>query len=215
MHVRQLNARRDALQNRAFSSLRFFDEVTDLTVGLAPDHQWVGGSIVAANGVEGLRSLPCEELFTALDGRTARGRVRFSRPIALGGAIVRDLYAEFENGAVTMIKADSGAEFFDRLLGDADGRRLGEVGLVPASSPVTRAGVPFWNPLLDRNGASHLAFGRAPAACYRAGHAPRMSDSSHSSIHIDCMLGHERMHVDGLTHGGEIVPIMRNGEFVT
>jgi aminopeptidase len=214
IHVRQLNSRRDWLQDLGLASLRFFDGRTDLTVGLAPDHQWRGGSVAAATGVETVQSLPCEEVFTALDGRTANGRVIVRRPVSLGGTVVRNLYAEFQHGAATTIRADSGAEFFERLIGSGNGRRLGEVGLVGASSLVGRSGVNFWNPLLDRNAASHVAFGDAPAACRQSGRSAGGGGTHELSVHIDCILGHDQMHVDGTARTGDIVPLMRNGEFV-
>ena len=38
--------------------------------------------------------------------------------------------------------------------------RIGEVALVPASSPINRSGVLFYNTLFDENAACHIAFGR-------------------------------------------------------
>jgi aminopeptidase len=203
MHLRTLNARRDALQRRRFRSIRFFDGRTDLTVGLTEDHRWVGGSAVAANGIEGTRNIPTEEVFTALDGRLATGRVFFSRPLALGGTIVQNLYAEFENGTVAALKADRGLAVFERLIAHDEGsRRLGQVGLVPSSSRIARTGILFWNALFDRNAASHVAFGM------------KEDVARESSIHIDCMVGHDSMQVDGIAWGGAAMPIMRQGEFV-
>jgi aminopeptidase len=212
LHVRTLNARRDGLQAARFAALRLFDGRTDLTVGLAPDHQWIGGSVTTANGIESIESLPSEQVRTALDGSTASGRVFFSRPLALGGTLVRNLSAEFQDGVVTRVSADRGAGFFERLIASDDGRRLGEVGLVSASSLVARSAVLFWNPLLDTNAASHLAFGPAPASCRRGPEPSR--DSPSAAIHIDCMFGHEAMQVDGIRQSGDAVPVMRNGEFV-
>lgn len=217
IHLRTLNARRDALQDRRFTSLRFFDGRTDLTVGLAQDHRWIGGSVAAANGIEATRNIPTEEVFTALDGRLATGRVFFSRPLVLGGTIVQNLYAEFENGTVSVVKADRGLDVFERLIASDEGSsRLGQVGLVPSSSRIARTGILFWNALLDRNAASHVAFGQGPAGCVSACASSQTQDggANESSMHIDCMLGHDSMQVDGITRAGDAVPIMRKGEFV-
>jgi len=211
VHIRALDARRAALQRSAFAALRCIDGVTDLTIGLASDHRWIGGSVAAANGVEGLQSLPCEEVFTALDSRSAHGRVLFTRPLALGGAMVQNLYAEFHDGALTTVTADSGLDVFEALIGEGEGRRLGEVGLVPASSCVARTGVAFCNPLLDRNAVSHLAFGPSTPAARPADAA---DDSAANAIHIDCPFGTTALRVDGITHSGETIAIVRDGEFV-
>jgi aminopeptidase len=207
-----LNARRDALQSRGFRYLRFFDGRTDLRLELAEGHRWTGGSVVANNGVEGIRSIPSEEVFTALRGNGTVGRVFFSRPLALGGVLVEDLYAEFKHGSVTTLRASRGLETFERLIaGDEGARRLGEVGLVPAHSRLASAGLLFWNPLLDRNAASHVAFGQSPSsALQRLEH----SVANESAMHIDCMLGHPSMQVDGITPTGSAIPVMREGAFV-
>ena len=38
-------------------------------------------------------------------------------------------------------------------------RHIGEVALVPASSPINRSGKLFYNTLFDENAACHIAFG--------------------------------------------------------
>jgi aminopeptidase len=211
-HLKKLNARRGALQRRSFKSLRFFDGKTDLTVDLAQDHRWEGGTAVAANGVHGVHNIPTEEVFTALGGNGAQGQVFFSRPIALGGTMVENLYAQFDRGILTRLTADRGAEAFERLIGDHNGSRwLVEVGLVPGSSRLARAGISYWNPLLDRNAVSHVAFGKNSAA---GPHQTTPQDPDESAIRIDCMLGHASMNVDGIAPGGEASPLMRFGEFV-
>jgi aminopeptidase len=214
-HLRDMNARRAALQRNDFRSLRFFDATTDLRVDLVDGHQWVGGT-VAVNRIETVPSVPSEEIFTALRGDGAHGHVLFSRPLALGGTVVGNLYAEFNHGALTTMKADRGLEAFAQLIaGDAGARRLGEVGLVPASSRVARTGISFWNPLFDRNAASHVAFGQSPAAGVGGSASPQDgSGANQSAMHIDCALGHPTMQVDGVTRSGDVVPVMRDGAFV-
>lgn len=214
-HLRMIDARRTALQRHDFRSLRFFDADTDLRVDLADGHQWVGGTVVVG-GIETVQSLPTEEIFTALRGDGAHGRVRFSRPLAPGGTIVEGLYAEFDHGTLRKVTADRGLEGFEQLIaGDAGARRLGEVGLVPASSRIARTGINFWNPLFDRNAASHVAFGQSPAAgISRSASAQDSSGANQSAMHFDCALGHATMQVDGITRSGDVVPVMRDGAFV-
>jgi aminopeptidase len=215
-HLRALDARREGLQRRDFRSLRFFDGTTDLRVDLADGHRWLGGTVVAANGVAGVQSIPTEEVFTALRGDAAHGHVLFSRPLALGGAVVENLYAVFDHGALMTTTADRGLEAFQQLIAaDGGAGKLGEVGLVPASSRVARTGISFRNPLFDRNAASHVAFGQSPVAGVdRRVSSTDLGGANDSAMHIDCALGHAAMHVDGVTRSGDVVPVMRDGAFV-
>jgi aminopeptidase len=214
-HLGTINVRRATLQRHDFRSLRFFDATTDLRVDLADSHQWVGGTALV-HGIATVQSVPTEEIFTALRGDGAHGRVLFSRPLALGGTVVEHLYAEFDRGLLTTVRADRGLEAFEQLIaGDAGARRLGEVGLVPASARIARTGLSFWNPLFDRHAASHVAFGQSPlAGAGRPGSANEGGGANQSAMHIDCALGHAAMQVDGVTRSGDVVPVMRDGAFV-
>ena len=52
---------------------------------------------------------------------------------------------------------------------DEGARRLGEVALVPHSSPISKSGLLFFNTLFDENAASHIALGQAYSNCFRNG----------------------------------------------
>ena len=70
---------------------------------------------------------------------------------------------------------------FDRDVTALILRRIGEIALVPASSPINRRGILFYNTLFDENAACHIAFGKGypgtvkggTTACMRAGWARR------------------------------------------
>lgn len=216
-HNHALNARRESLQMRNFTALRFFDGRTDLMIGLVDGHRWVGGTVVAANGVEGTCNIPTEEVFTCPHNARTEGRVYFSRPLALGGTLVKNLAVEFREGRVTSASADAGLDTFEALINsDERASRLGEVGLVPSSSRISRSGLLFYNALFDENAASHLAFGQSYAACINpgAGDPSDHDGANQSPLHIDCMLGHSSMNVDGVSPDGRATPVMRSGEFV-
>ena len=218
-HNRILDTRRNFLQHRKFVALHFYDGRTDIRVGLADGHRWVGGTVVAGNGVEGICNIPTEEIFTCPHKDRTNGRVFFSKPLALAGTLVDNLCVEFRDGTVVSVKAGKGQEIFEKLIScDAGARRLGEVGLVPNSSPISRSGILFYNALLDENAASHLAFGQSYAAClaaeFQSANTPEEAGANQSSIHIDCMLGNGSMSVDGISGTGRAEPVMRGGEFV-
>ena len=214
-HILRLDARRAALQSLDLDALHFLGGGTDLMVGLAHGHQWVGGRSRAANGALPICNFPTEELFTCPHRDRVDGRLVASRPLAIGGVIVDGLSVTFRDGATERIEARDGQAMLDGLLfGSPGGRQLGEVGLVPNSSVVASRNVLFYNTLLDENAASHVAFGQSYSACIAPGMELEAAGANLSSIHIDCMIGSAEVDVDGITRTSVRVPIMRAGEFV-
>lgn len=215
-HVAALQARRDVLQDRHFAALHFRGPGTDLTVGLADGHRWMCVGDVRPDGSRPVVNLPSEEVFTAPHRDRVDGVVSATRPLNLGGVRVEGLRVRFENGRAVEARADAGEEVVRRLLaGDEGAARLGEVALVPHSSPLSRTGLLFHNVLLDENAASHLAFGLAigptvhpdPARFDAAG-------GNRSAVHVDWMIGSGEVDVDGVAHDGRREAVMRAGEWV-
>jgi aminopeptidase len=68
--------------------------------------------------------------------------------------------------------------------------------------------------LFDENAASHVAFGNSYDACLEGGGPGAERGANQSTIHIDCMVGHPSMNVDGITASGYAEPVMLDGEFV-
>ena len=105
------------------------------------------------------------------------------------------------------------------MLNTDDGaRRLGEVALVPHSSPISASGLLFFNTLFDENAASHIALGQCYSKCFVNG--DRLSPEevaarggNKSLIHIDWMIGSGEIDVDGVNADGSTVPVMRRGEW--
>ena len=102
---------------------------------------------------------------------------------------------------------------------DEGARRLGEVALVPASSPISTSSVLFLNTLFDENAASHIALGQAYRKCFVDGDTLSEADftsrgGNSSLIHVDWMVGSAQVDVDGLDVDGTAQPVMRAGEWV-
>jgi aminopeptidase len=102
---------------------------------------------------------------------------------------------------------------------DEGARRLGEVALVPYSSPISQSGLLFYNTLFDENAASHIALGQAYAKCFRNGTSMSEKDlaargANRSLIHIDWMIGSNMVDVNGVKADGKSEPVMRAGEWV-
>ncbi len=219
-HNAALMGRRRMLNERRFAALHFRGPGTDLTVGLADQHAWMGGRSTALNGVAGNPNIPTEEVFTTPHAAKTEGHVTATKPLSYQGTLIRDISVRFEGGAVVEAAAGSGQEVLQRMLeSDAGARRLGEVALVPASSPISRSGLLFLNTLFDENAASHIALGQAYRKCFtdgdtldEAGFTARGGNSS--LIHVDWMIGSPEVDVDGVDADGAAHPLMRKGEWV-
>jgi aminopeptidase len=134
--------------------------------------------------------------------------------------LLEGIRVRFEQGQVVEAHADQGQEILQHLLDTDEGaRRLGEVALVPHSSPISSSGLLFYETLYDENAASHIALGASYDECLQGGHdltleQKRAAGANDSLIHIDWMIGSEYMDVDGITPTGLAEPLMRKGEWV-
>ena len=219
-HNRALATRTAMLNERRYAALRFRGPGTDLTVGLADDHEWQGGATTAKNGVLCNANIPTEEVFTTPHRDRVDGVVRSTKPLSYQGSLIKDIAVRFENGAIVEATASSGAEVLAKVIATDEGaRRLGEVALVPYSSPISKSGLLFFNTLFDENAASHIALGQAYSKCIRGGGAMSEADlvargTNRSLIHIDWMIGSAEIDVDGVAEDGRAEPLMRGGEWV-
>lgn len=215
-------ARRCAMLNAArFDALRFRAPGTDLRVGLAEGHFWQGGASEARNGVRCNPNIPTEEVFTTPHAGRVEGHVRATKPLSHMGSLLEDIEMEFREGRAVSARAARGQDVLREMLATDEGAaRLGEVALVPHGSPVSQTGHLYFNTLFDENAASHIAMGQCYASCFEAGDTLSKDEiaargGNESLIHVDWMIGSDRMDVDGLKAGAEPVALMRQGEWVT
>lgn len=219
VHDLGLRNRAKLLNEKRFSALRFRGFDTDLRVGLADDHLWLGGGTTAGNGIGCIPNLPTEEVFTTPHRNRVEGVVRSSKPLSYQGMLIENIQVRFEGGRVVDVKATAGESILNRMIESDEGaRRLGEVALVPHSSPIARSGLLFWNTLFDENAASHIALGQAYSTCIKNGDSlsPEqlsVKGANESLIHVDWMIGSSEMDVDGVYGDGVTEPLMRQGEW--
>ena len=102
-HIAKLAARAAVLNRHAFDRVRYRGPGTDITIGLAPESRWIGGSSENQDGVEFVPNMPTEEVFISPDWRRAEGTLRTTAPFFLDtmGAIVEDLELEVRDGTIT------------------------------------------------------------------------------------------------------------------
>jgi len=219
-HGAQLQSRVKLLNERRFAALRYRGPGTDLTIGLADGHLWCGGGSTAKNGIAGFPNMPTEEVFTTPHKDRVDGTVSSTKPLSYQGTLIDGIHVEFVGGRVTRAAAKQGEAILKSMLATDEGAcRLGEVALVPHSSPIAQSGLLFWNTLFDENAASHIALGQAYSTCLIDSEG--LSDAelsakgaNESLIHVDWMIGSGELDVDGLKADGSPLPLMRRGEWV-
>ena len=218
-HDAALRKRAAILNARRFSALHFRSPVTDLQVGLADDHRWLGGGTTARNGLHCIPNMPTEEVFTTPHKDRVNGFVTSTKPLSYQGTLIENIAVRFEKGRIVQATATQGEAVLRRMIEtDAGARRLGEVALVPHSSPIAKRGLLFCNTLFDENAASHIARGQAYSSCLHGGDELDSSQLSEkgandSLIHVDWMIGSGAMDLDGVRADGITEPLMRAGEW--
>jgi aminopeptidase len=199
------------MTGRAFDALHFEGPGTDLRVGLLPTSRWMAARFETLDGIVHMPNIPSEEIFTTPDPERVDGHVTATKPLVVGGVIVRGLKVRFEGGRAVDITADEGGEVLAGYAGRDDGAcRLGEVALVDAEGRIGPLGTVFYDTLIDENAASHIALGSAYEFTAGEEDHPRLN---RSAIHIDFMIGSEDVDVTAMDAGGERVPVLRGGHW--
>lgn len=218
-HDANLHMRASRLNENRYSTLHFRGPGTDLRVGLADGHLWLGGGSMAGNGRYCIPNIPTEEVFTTPHKDRVEGRVTSTKPLSHQGTMIEEIAVRFEAGRIVEARASRGEQVLQRMIETDEGaRRLGEVSLVPHSSPIAASGLLFMNTLFDENAACHIALGQAYTTCLKDGNALTPDQlaargANDSLIHVDWMIGSNRIDVDGITAAGNAEPVMRAGEW--
>jgi aminopeptidase len=218
-HIDHLEARRAYLNAKKFGSLHFKSPHTDLHIGLPDGHIWYGGSAISANGIRFVPNMPTEEVFTLPHRERVNGVVHSTKAFTFAGNLIDDFELVFRDGCVVDCKAAKGERMLRKIIETDEGSsRLGEVALVPNSSPISQAGFRFKSTLYDENAASHLALGRAYRFTLENGKgmdeiAFKTAGGNYSLLHEDFMIGDSDTDLDGITQDGERESLMGSGEW--
>jgi len=219
-HDAGLHKRAAHLNEKRYAALKYRGPGTDFTLGLADDHLWLGGGTTAGNGLYCIPNMPTEEVFTTPHKDRAEGRITATKTLSHQGTMIEGIHVRFEKGRIVEARATRGQDVLQRLIDTDDGaRRLGEVALVPHSSPIAASGMLFLNTLFDENAASHIALGQAYSSCLRDGDKLTPEElaakgANDSLIHVDWMIGSDKLDIDGITAADVAEPLMRQGEWV-
>ncbi|HNY84149.1 MAG TPA: aminopeptidase [Anaerolineaceae bacterium] len=218
-HDQTLKAHKDFLNKAHFVKVHYKGPGTDLMVGLPEKHVWGGGSCVSANGDVFFPNMPTEEIFSMPDADHVDGTLAATMPLAVRGQIVDKFHFTFKDGKVVDYDAKVGKAILDGLLETDDGaRRLGEIALVPHNSPISQTGILFKNTLFDENASCHFALGMAyteslKGANRRSEEENRKLGMNNSLIHVDFMVGSEKVTVTGIKKDGTEVVLLKDGNW--
>ncbi len=217
-HNENLRKKTNWLNSMNFKSLHYVGPGTNLEIGLADGHEWMGGASEAQNGIICNPNIPSEEVFTTPHALKVNGKVCSTKPLSYQGTLIDNITVEFKEGKIINAKANKGQDVLLKVLESDDGaRRLGEVALVPNSSPISQLGITFFNTLFDENAASHIALGQCYTKCFRDKNLNsdeiKSRGGNSSMIHIDWMIGSGNIDVKGLDQNDNMVPIFKQGEW--
>jgi aminopeptidase len=221
LHNADLKKRCDYLNGLGIKELKYKSASgTDFRVGLLPDAIFMaGGEETLGRGVYYNPNIPTEEVFTSPRKGDADGIVYSSKPLSYGGQLIDNFSMRFENGKIVEVKAEQNEELLRELVNMDEGASfLGEVALVPYSSPIRQSELLFYNTLFDENAACHLAFGRGFTNTIK-GYENHTEAELHemgindSIVHEDFMIGTADMSITAICEDGSEVAIFRDGEW--
>lgn len=219
-HDAKLHASAERMNQKRYATLHFRGPGTDLRVGLSDGHLWLGGGTTSGNGLYCIPNMPTEEVFTTPHKDRVEGHVTSTKPLSYQGTLIEGISVRFEAGKIVRADAARGGQVLQRMIETDEGaRRLGEVSLVPHSSPIASSGLLFMNTLFDENAACHIALGQAYSNCVQDGDKLSPQElaargANESLIHVDWMIGSNQIDVDGISAAGTAEPVMRAGEWV-
>ncbi len=220
-HLAELARRRDYLSEKQYTALHLTAPGTDLTIGMPERYIWMGGAARTVSGIEFVPNVPTEEVFSLPHKDRTEGVVRATKPLSYAGSLIENFSLTFEQGHVVKVQAEKGEAVLRGIIETDEGAgRLGEIALVPNSSPISRMGIMFYNTLYDENAATHIALGRGYAFALQGGQTMSPEELSaagrnDSLMHVDFMIGSAEMNIDGLTAAGAREPVMRAGEWAS
>ena len=208
--IAQTNRRKEYMNQKQYSALRFKSATVDLETGLPAGQIWEGGGHTTSDGLFFLPNLPSFEVFTSPVADQVNGWIKATMPLNYQGRLIEGISLTFQNGRVVDYTAATGKELLGEILRyDKNSNRLGEVALVEQSTPVSRQGVVFYTTVCDENASCHLALGNGFASC---GEEKAIADGiNRSGIHVDFMFGSDDLCVWGREKEGNWVELFHNG----
>ena len=214
----RLKQRANYLNNLKMDKLIYHNSLgTNLEIGLPVGYVFQSASEGTGNG--NIVNMPTEEVFTAPHKDRVDGIVYGTKPYVYNGTVIENFWVRFEKGKVVEHHAEKNEEVLGKLLNTDEGaRHIGEIALVPASSPINKSGLLFFNTLFDENAACHIAFGAGYPGTVKGGESLSEAELqalgvNKSLVHEDVMIGAEDMTIIATSKSGKETLIFEKGEW--
>lgn len=93
------------------------------------------------------------------------------------------------------------------------------MALVDHYSPISQSNRVYFETLYDENASCHLAIGAAYPTCLANSDGMSKEELkaeglNDSLTHVDFMIGHEDMNIEGTTFEGDVIQVMKNGRLL-
>jgi len=219
-HNRDLHDRCAYLNELGIAELHYKgDNGTDLTVGMIPEAEFKGGRDHTRSGISFNPNIPTEECYISPMRGKAEGIVYATKPLSYQGQLIENFCVRFENGKAAEVKAEKNQALLEQIIAMDEGSAyLGECALVPVDSPISEAGLLFYETLFDENAACHLALGMGFADTIKDFENKTLEECralgiNDSMEHVDFMIGYEGLDIDAVTRDGKTVPVFRRGKW--
>ncbi len=190
---------------------------TDFEVELIPGIAWGAGIEDAPNKGTFNPNIPTEEVFTSPYAGRCEGTLVASKPLSYNGELIEDFSITFKNGKVSEVHAKKNQKLLETMVKmDEGASQLGEVALVPYSSPICQSGILFYNTLYDENAACHVALGigfKELLDVNLTTEEAKEKGINDSIIHVDFMVGTKDLNIIGEDAKGNKHQIFKDGEW--
>ena len=219
-HDHDLKSRCRYLNDLGIDYLEYHNSLgTNFKVWLLEDSVFMGGGSTLLNRKDVIfqPNIPSEECFTSPMRGKAEGIVYSALPLSYNGELIENFNLTFKDGHVVEAHAEKGEELLNKMIHmDESASYLGEVALVPFTSPINQTGTLFYNTLYDENAVCHLALGMGFDECVKDfekyTHEEILAKGINDSmIHVDFMIGTSDLDIKAHTKDGKIVQIFKNG----
>ena len=205
--------RKKLLGERGYTEFHYHDGAgTDLSVSPAEKSFWMG-SCIRTEGRVCVPNIPTEEVFLTPHKYKVNGTVRSTMPLNYQGALVEGIRLRFENGRITGCGAEKGGETLSSIIESDEGSHyIGEIAFVGQDTPVARLGRLFYTTLYDENASCHIAIGNALGPVRDPEEREALGMNS-SRVHVDLMVGSDRLCIDGKRPDGSWEAVFVNGRW--
>ncbi|MBQ3183353.1 MAG: aminopeptidase [Clostridia bacterium] len=219
-HNKDLHDRCQYLNSLGIEKLHYTSSNgTDLTVGMIPEAQFLGGGEESLQGIYFNANIPTEECFISPKRGEAEGIVYSTKPLSYRGEVIENFFIEFKEGKAVKWGAERNEDLLSEMLNMDEGAAyLGECALVPFDSPINNSGLTFYNTLFDENACCHLAMGRGFTNTIREYEKYNLEQFAElgvndSMIHEDFMIGSADLSIEAICSNGKKVQIFKDGNW--